>query len=256
MAEKKTIHSLAKAMELLEILSNKKRALSLNELSEITGYPRSTIHGLLSTMREYSVIEQNSDGRYTLGIRLFEYGCSVSNGWNICDIAKPYLQQISQISGESSFLSIIDGSDVLTLSQEESRSNLRVVSDIGVRLPIHCTSQGKLFLAYSSDTVFKRLLKDNKLIAYTPHTITDIKLLQNEAFRIKQQGYSIENGEYKIGLRSISAPIFDSSGTIAYAVGAVGMFRRIDTEEFKNAIAIVTEAAANISQLIGYRRNG
>ena len=255
MAEKKIIHSLAKAMNLLEILSNEKRPVSLNELSEITGYPRSTVHGLLSTMREYSVIEQNSDGRYMLGIRLFEYGCSVSNGWNICDIAKPYLQQISQLTGESSFLSIIEDKDVLTLSHEESRSNLRVVSDIGVRLPIYCTSQGKLFLAYSSDAVYKRLMKDAKLISYTPHTITDIKLLQNEIQLIRSRGYSIENGEYKIGLRSISAPIFDASGKIKYALGVVGMFRRIDNDEFKTAISVVTKAAVNISQLIGYHRN-
>ena len=252
MPEKKLIHSVEKAMNLLEILYNEKRPLSLNELFELTGLPKSTIHGLLSTMREFSVINQNKDGKYELGIRLFEYGCSVSSAWNICDIAKPYLQQISQVTGESTFLSIFGNDNVLTLSQEESRSNLRVVSDIGVRLPVHCTSQGKLFLAYLPENISKRIIRNKDFIAYTPHTIVDPELFQKELLHITQQGYSIENGEYKIGLRSISAPIYDASGKISYAIGVVGMFRRIDSDEFKKAINEVVEAGKKISGLIGY----
>ena len=72
--EGKTIHSVAKAIRLLDLLTAAGQPASLTELYQKTGWPKSTIHGLLSTMRESGLIEQTPNGRYWLGIRLFEYG--------------------------------------------------------------------------------------------------------------------------------------------------------------------------------------
>lgn len=85
--EGKTIHSVAKAIRLLDLLTAAGQPASLTELYQKTGWPKSTIHGLLSTMRESGLIEQTPNGRYWLGIRLFEYGCAVSNSWDIGAIA-------------------------------------------------------------------------------------------------------------------------------------------------------------------------
>ena len=85
MQEGKIIQSVAKAMKLLDLLAASSGPLSLAEISTMTGWPKSTIHGLLSTMRETSVVAQDTEGRYMLGIRLFEYGCTLSNSWNIIE---------------------------------------------------------------------------------------------------------------------------------------------------------------------------
>ena len=106
--ESKTIHSVAKAIHLLDLLTAGGQPASLTELYQKTGWPKSTIHGLLSTMREAGLIEQNANGRYWLGIRLFEYGCAVSNAWDIGTIARPYMQELSDALGESVFLSVLD----------------------------------------------------------------------------------------------------------------------------------------------------
>ena len=92
--EGKTIHSVAKAIRLLDLLTAAGQPASLTELYQKTGWPKSTIHGLLSTMRESGLIEQTPNGRYWLGIRLFEYGCAVSNSWDIGAIARPHMQNI------------------------------------------------------------------------------------------------------------------------------------------------------------------
>ena len=86
--ETKTIHSVAKAIRLLDLLAERTKPATLTELYQATGWPKSTIHGLLSTMREAGLIEQTPNGRYWLGIRLFEYGCAVSNAWDIGSIAR------------------------------------------------------------------------------------------------------------------------------------------------------------------------
>ena len=170
--ESKTIHSVAKAIHLLDLLTAGGQPASLTELYQKTGWPKSTIHGLLSTMREAGLIEQNANGRYWLGIRLFEYGCAVSNAWDISAIARPYMQELSDALGESVFLSVLDRAAVVTLAEVESRASLRVVSEVGARLPIHCTSQGKLFLAFGTQAEARRILTRGVLEAHTPRTLT------------------------------------------------------------------------------------
>ena len=249
----KTIHSVAKAITLLDILTQKGRPVALTELYRETGWPKSTIHGLLSTMRAAGLIEQAADGRYWLGIRLFEYGCAVSSAWDIGTIARPYMQGVCHALEESVFLSVFDRAAVVTLAEEESRASLRVVSEVGARLPVHCTSQGKLFLAHVSQAECRRILRQTELRAYTPNTLTQPETLMAELQKIREQGFAVENEEYKLGLRSVSAPIRNAAGEVCYAFGTVGMFRQVHSEEFRLAIRQVTEAAACISAAIGYR---
>ena len=80
------VQSVAKALLLLGLLMEVHQPLTLAALSEQTGWPKSTIHGFLSTMRESAVVDQQSDGRYCLGVRLFEYGCAVG-ARTVCDVS-------------------------------------------------------------------------------------------------------------------------------------------------------------------------
>ena len=249
------ILSVAKAMEVLQILSQAESPLSLKELATRCGYPKSTVFGLLTTMRAYDVAAQTPDGKYTLGLRLFEYGRQVERSWDISLVARPYMEHLCQRTGASVMLSVCEGGSVITLDQVETRGGLRVVSDTGSRLPIYCTSQGKVFLAHMSRTAAEALLRGQSLTQFTPHTITDIPSLLREAEICRANGYAIENGEYKIGLRSISAPVRTVEGKVRYAVGVIGMFRSVHSEEFHAAVEQVCATAAMISAALGYQSN-
>ena len=249
------ILSVAKAMELLQILSRAGRPLSLKELTDLCGYPKSTVFGLLTTMRLHDVVTQTPEGKYTLGLRLFEYGRQVERSWDISRVARPYMEHLCQQTGASVMLSVCEGGSVITLDQVETRGGLRVVSDTGSRLPIYCTSQGKVFLAHMSRSGAEALLRGQSLTQFTPHTITDIPALLREAEACRADGYAIENGEYKIGLRSISAPVCTVEGKVRYAVGVIGMFRSVHSDEFHSAVEQVRATAAMISAALGYQSN-
>lgn len=252
MVDGSIILSVAKAMELLQSLSQAGRPLSLTELTERCGYPKSTVFGLLTTMRAYDVITQTPDGKYALGLRLFEYGRQVERTWDISLVARPYMEHLSQSTGASVMLSICEGGSVITLDQVEARDKLRIVSDAGARLPIYCTSQGKVFLAHMPRAEAEKLLRRQSMTQFTPHTITDVGALMREVGTCRENGFAIENGEYKIGLRSVSAPIHDVTGEVRYAIGCVGMFRQVQSDEFLRAIRLVCAAAETISRAIGY----
>ncbi len=248
------ILSVAKAMELLQLLSRSKKPLSLKELTGQCGYPKSTVFGLLTTMRTYDVVAQTSDGKYSLGLRLFEYGRQVERSWDISFVARPYMEHLCQQTGASVMLSVCEGGSVITLDQVETHGGLRIVSDVGSRMPVYCTSQGKVFLAHMSRAGAEALLRAQHMTQFTPHTVTDVPALMREAEACRANGYAIENGEYKIGLRSISAPVYNVEGKAAYAVGVIGMFRSTGSEEFRAAVGRVCDTAAMISTALGYRK--
>lgn len=98
----------------------------------------------------------------------------------------------------------------------------------------------------------RELLQRQTFVSFTPHTITDIPTLLQKLSECREACYAIENGEYKIGLCSISAPVFTRDGTVAYTTGVIGMFRSIHCDEFA-AVEQVRATASIISAALGYR---
>lgn len=248
------VHSVDKAARLIELLLNAHSPMHLRALTEQSGYPKSTVHALLSTLRRHSLIEQMPDGKYFLGIRLFECGCAVSANWDISNVARPYLEQLASATDATAFITLLDGENVISFDQCAPANGVQVTQGIGQRLSLHATSQGKLMLSLRSDEEVDRLLKKSGMQVFTPHTITDASILKTELGKIRSEGYAVEDGEYKIGLRSVSVPVFDHSGCVRYALGVVGLFRRVQSDEFANAIHQVLTQAENLSKAIGYRR--
>ena len=253
MTDGNTIRSVAKAMELLQLLSDAGEAMTLTAISERAGLPKSTVFGLLTTMRDYDVITQHADGKYALGLRLFEYGCRASAFWNISSLARPYLEHLAEATGASAMLSTYENGHIVALDQAEGRDSLRIVSAPGARLPLHCTSQGKGFLSAMDDHEAKRVLSRRTLEPYTPKTLVTWEELFRVMQAARENGYAVEEGEYRFGLCSPSAPVRDNSGAVRYAVGVVGMFDSVRSPDFQRDIDLTCAAAAQISTALGYR---
>lgn len=248
------VKSVEKSLRLLDLLAQARKPMSLGELSARSGWPKSTVYGLLAALREGGAVTQLAEnGNYFLGIRMFEYGCAVSYSWDILNAAREPMARASELSEETVFLSTLDRGEILILDRAESAGALRVVSEVGSRMPIHCTSQGKLLLAYCLPGERRRLLRENTLTAYTPHTVCDPELFEAEIEAILSQGYAIENGEYRVGLRSVSAPVRDACGNVRWALTVSGMYRRLNSDEFSYSTSLIKNAAAESSRALGWR---
>ena len=246
------VKSLNKAIDILDALSASRTGLSLSELSQRCGFPKSTAHALASTMRDRGLIRQLQDGSYALGIRLFEYGSAVSRGFDISSIARPYLESLSALTGSNSVITMYDNDSAVSFDYAVSSSGVQIMPEIGVRLPLHCTSQGKLLLAYLPEQQVISMYKRRELRQYTPHTAVEIGRLLEQIADIKEKGYAVEDGEYKVGLRSVSAPVCDGSGKLRYSLTSIGFFRRVSSEDFVNAAGATVRQAQMLSSALGY----
>jgi len=244
------VRAVSKAMELIEALCSRRAPMALQELSTAVGYPKSTVHALLITLRDHAMVAQLPDGRYTLGIRLFECGNAVSESWDIPQAVHPILEKLSIMTHASAFFSLLEDSWVISLDKVVGSDGIQIVPEVGCRLPAHATSQGKVLLAQLSDAEVEKRLQHVGMPPFTPHTITDMPAFLAGLAVIRQRGYAVEDGEYKIGMRSVSAPVTDSTGQVRFALGVVGLFRRVSSDEFQSAVSHVAAMAERLSDAL------
>jgi DNA-binding IclR family transcriptional regulator len=246
------VRSVEKAMAILDYLASAGRPMMLQEISEGIGYPKSTVHAMLCSLRKNAAVEQSpTDGRYRLGVRLFELGSVVGNSWDVLTVAKPHLQELVWQTRESADLAMLERNDILLVEHFDATDPLHVVTQVGSHLPLHCTALGKAMLAFAPDRERRRLMNTAEFVKHTPHTI-EPECMERELELVRERGVATENGEFRVGLRAVAAPIFDSAGRALHSIGVTGMFRRVESEDFQHALTLVRAAADKISQECGY----
>jgi DNA-binding IclR family transcriptional regulator len=246
------VQSVGRALTLIDIMSGVSQEMSLTEIASRAGWPKSTVHGLLATLRDYRFIDQSPEsGRYRLGTRLFELGNIVAKSWNVRTIAKPHLRRLSESVGETVHLATESDGEVLYLEKVESKQLVRIVSEIGGRLPMHCSGLGKVLLAYKTEEEVRRIVEQKGMAPMTPRTITSLPKLFEELAKVRALGYGMDDGEIMNNLRCVAAPIFDGSEQARYAVSVSGLFSNMHGEPLNRVIQLVIQVARLISHSMG-----
>lgn len=255
--QKKTggIKSIAKAARIINMLADAGQPLSLAAMSAELGISKSTLHGIISTLVDVKFMAQDQQtGRYRLGTRLFEIGSAISSQWNVRKIGYPIIQQIVAEIGETVHMAVLDDYEVLYINKQESTSSIRIVTDVGVKLPAHCTGLGKALLSGLSRLELQCMVKSKGLSKHTESTITDFDDLWREMKLIRSRGYAMDEQEFVEGLRCVAVPIFNHSGKIAAALSISGPVSRMQEEKIEKCNECLLKAAAEISEQMGYEK--
>lgn len=201
------VKSARRAIDLLETFGANSTWMSLAELHTHTGFPRSSLHGLLRTLRDTGWIEADEAGtRFRLGVRALICG----TGYLDRDPAIPYatdaLERVREQTGYTAHYARLSGDQVVYLETRESRHSAHLVSRVGRTLPAHATSLGKALLAELADDELTGLLPA-KLPALTEHTITDRETLRTELVITRERGYAIEREQGTPGVACVAAAV-------------------------------------------------
>jgi len=247
------VQSIDRAAKVLECFTMSRTELSLGEISEILDINKSTLHGIISTLKDHNLIAQDiKSQKYKLGLGLLKFGSLVSESIDVNKIAEPILTKLCEQLNETVHMCVLDSKDVVYIGKKESEQSIRIITNIGARIPAYCTGVGKAILAYKDDKILTDHLPD-RLESMTENTITDIDLLKEELRKTKKKGYSVDNEEYVEGLFCIAAPIFDQNGDVKYAISTSGPTLRMTKDKIEQAIAFVREAALQVSKEMGYK---
>ncbi|GAB6156213.1 IclR family transcriptional regulator [Desulfosporosinus burensis] len=248
------VRSVAKALMILNVLAEHQREMSLGDIAKEMQLAKSTAYGLLATLRDFGYIEQSPlDGKYHLGIRLFEVGNVVANSWDVRQVAVPFIQTLVDELGETVHLVVLDKGEVLYIDKRESTKSLRIVSQVGTRLPAHCTGVGKVFLANLPIGEVRRIIATKGLSRYTKNTITDFSRLEEELNLVRQLGYAMDNEEIMESLRCVAVPLRAHTGKVCAAISVSGPSSRFDGEQLESIVNLMVRIGQEISTSLGYR---
>jgi len=253
--EKEKIKSIEKSINLLELLSDNEKEMSITEINKELQMGISTIHRMLNTFKSRGYIIQNQQtSKYALGINLFVLGCKVQSAINLVETVNPFLQKLSHYTKESINFSILEGREVVCLSKIKSTEVLRTDIKIGARLPAHCTAVGKALLAFLPEREFNIIYgkTGNKLIASTPNSISSLIELKKCLKEVKKNGYSTDEEELNIGINCLAIPIFKKNGEVVASISVTGPSSRFTLFEKEKLKDILMDISKDISNhLIG-----
>lgn len=241
-----------RVVDILEAFPKYGPELGVSDISRLLGLKKATAHRLLSALRRRGLVTQDPvSRRYRLGLKLWELGSMATSQVDWVHRVKPYLQQLTDETGETSHLAVLSDGQVLYVEKVESPRSLRIPSQVGRRLPVHCTAIGKALVAFLPDEVLESIVAHRGLVRFTSNTITDLDRLRNELAIARERGYTTDNEEIEEGLACIGAPIRDHSAHVVAAISIAGPASRVRSERMGEHIRAVVAAANSISKMLG-----
>ncbi len=247
-----SVQSVGRSFELLELLADAAGEVTLSELACRSGLPAPTIHRLLRTLAAGGYVRQEASRRYALGPRLIRLGEAA--GRMLGTWARPHLTHLMNTLGETANLALLDGDQVVYVAQVPSRHAMRMFTEVGRHVALHCTGVGKALLAQKSDSEVTAILERTGMPAQTPSTITGTAKLLAELEAIRARGYAVDDGEQEIGVRCIAVTMPGTSTPTAISVS--GPAARVTDEVVAEAAPLLQQVAAKLSAELSYYEKG
>lgn len=247
------VRAVERAARILECFDNENPEKGLSEIAQAVDLHKSTTHRIVTTLLQYGFLERASDGqRYRLGIRLANLGFLVIQRMDIRREAIPVMTRLRDQWDETCDLSIFDDNHVFYIEVMHSNHALRIAAAIGQHLPAHCTASGKLFLANMNFQDLDSFL-ERPLQAHTENTVTSPDELNKQLQQIREQGYSVDQEEYEVGISAVSTPIRNQSGAMVAALSIPGPTSRMTPTRVTEISAALIEASRSISRRLGWQ---
>jgi len=253
--------SLERGLAILSAFTEARPVLGIADLCRDVELNKSTTHRYVATLAALGFLQQDEDSRkYRLGPRVVELGFAAVNSMEITRVAGRPLQALSDETGYTVSLAVLDGTDIVLVdrrrSMREGKFSMNLNLHVGSRLPAYCTSMGKILLANQSPERLKILLERTDLARRGPHTITAREALLTSLRQIRQSGVAINDEELAPGLRSIAAPVRDGSGTVVAAANVavhLSMWNGSATSILARLETPLRRTVQEISLRMGYR---
>jgi len=241
------VQSLDRAFLLLELMADAGGEVAISRLAADSGLAVSTIHRLVRTLVGRGYVRQLPSRRYVLGPRLIHLGEFASR--MLATWAQPHLTRLVDVIGETANLAMLDGDRVVYVAQVPSRHSMRMFTEVGRRVHLHCTGVGKVLLAQLPPETARELLVQGGMPARTELTVTDPDELLRQLPAIADQGYAVDDGEQETGVRCVAVPV--RGGSAAGAISVSGPAGRLGLDAVSRAVPLLQSAAAALATELG-----
>jgi IclR family transcriptional regulator, pca regulon regulatory protein len=243
------VESFAKGLLVIAAFSQE-RSLTLTGVAQRTNLPRAGVRRLLHTLVALGMARKDGDS-FSLSPRILQLGFAYLSSLSLREVAQPIIETLSREANEVVAISVLDGTSVTYLARAEVTSVLRRSLTIGSRIPAFCTSMGRVLLAGLPHEECKAVLARTDRRPWTGVTVTDLRKIEREIEKVRQQGWSLVTEELEIGTFGVAVPIRGKDGKTVAAINlSTNLARHKPDALVKKFLPRLIEAANQIGNHI------
>jgi len=238
------VQSVDRAFSLLEHLADGGGSLTLSELAARSALPMPTIHRLMRSLVHQGYVRQEPSRRYAMGPRMIRLGDAASRmlgSW-----ATPRLQALVDQFGETTNVAMRDGDAAVYVAQVPSPRSMRMFTEVGHSVMLHCTGVGKAILSMLPDEEVIAIVARTGMPARTEHTITEVDPLATALAEVRSRGYALDDGEQELGVRCVAVPM--TGLPFAAALSVSGPSSRVTVQQTGVMAPVMLRTAGELSE--------
>ena len=244
-------NAVEKVLAVLEALADHRR---LTDIARTTGLPKSTVHRILQTLVERDFAAFDDATGYVPGPRMLGLAGRTLGELDATLGAEPVLRRLQERYSATVHMAVLTGDEAVYVRKLEGNKPYRMVSRVGMAIPLHCTGIGKALLAGMSDRDVAALVARTGLPGRTPQTLTTVESLLADLAAVRDRGWACDMEENEQGIVCVGAAVRDHSGRMSAAI-SVSQLRSDPTAVALDELGPqVAAAAAEVSAGFGVRR--
>ena len=241
------LQSLERGLTVLRAFTAGSPALTISEVARRTGLTRATARRILLTLADLGYVEA-SRREFALTRAVLELAKPFAERGDPWDYALPYLESLTERTGESASIAVLDGTEILYVARVQTRRLMTLAVTVGSRLPAHATSKGRVLLANLPEAELEAYFAQTAIARYTERTVVDEGELRAILADVRRRGWAIVDQQLEPGLCSVAAPIVDSTGRAGAALSVCAHAGRVDPETLRTEfLPLVVETARRVS---------
>jgi DNA-binding IclR family transcriptional regulator len=223
--------------------------LSLADLVRRTGMPHATVRRLAMELTASGALDRGLDGRFTVGLRLWQLGTLAPLTEPLRALAQPFLEDLYTALHQHVQLAVLQDQEAVIIERLSASEAPELLSQAGGRLPLHCSGVGKVLLSHAGPELIETVLS-GELRKFTPRSIVTAETLREEIADCRRTGTATVRGELTPGTDSVATRVMDSTGRV---VAALSVVVRADSVNHQAVLPSVIASGLGISRLLGWQ---
>ncbi|MBB6283604.1 IclR family transcriptional regulator [Geobacillus subterraneus] len=241
-----TLKTLDNALKLLKYFTKQNPTWGVRELAKEMNISHSIIHRILTTFQEHGFLIQNPETKkYELGMKFWEYGHIVQERIQISDVIRPIMKRLSEETGESIFLTWLDGIEAICVEIVESPQSIKFAVSVGSRTPLHAGASNKVIMAFLPRDQQEAIIAKG-LQPITGKTVIDSTKLLEELREIRNKGWCFSVGEYSDSVFGLGVPLFNNKKEVIASLTIAGPEYRMPGDKMPEVLTMLLKAREEI----------
>lgn len=238
------VSALARGLAVLHSFSDRKRRMSIADVSNRTGIARATVRRSLYTLEKLGYVVEDESRRFFLRPKVLAFGHAYLSATPIALLAQPVLDRLSDKLQEPCSLAVLERDEIIYVARSTSSRIMSPTLNVGRRLPAYCTSIGRVVLAQHPDSDLEAYLARVQFHAYTPHTVTSREELRRVFKTARQAGYAIADQQMEPHFRTMAVPVRDTLGAVVAGINVIIQNERLSAQQMTNRFLAPLQLAA------------